>query len=170
MISGFVYPHEAPDAWSKRFSAMLAQSGIRRLAVFGGWKNTAGFLHARKVAFDDLGSDWPREVDAHTLYLGSVSLRATEGPRMSIPGVFVETPGVRLVLFEPGDTEVLPPGVYQTAGTAGGGVWKVTLPDLFVGAGLNQPHDLETLTAIFQQVLPPRQPANGDSPAVTSTP
>lgn len=169
MIRGFVYPREEPGAWQKQFAALLARSGIRRVAVFGGGPNSRDFLRGRKVAFDDLGDDWPGEVDAHTLYLGSVTAKTNESAALSIPGAFGETPGARLILFAPWDTEVFPPGVYQTVGTAGGGVWKVTLPDLFAGAVLNHPQDLETLTAIFQQVLPSRQPA-GDNPEPTTTP
>lgn len=170
VINGFVYPRDEPDGWQKQFTALLARSGIRRVAVFGRWKNPGGFLRNRKVAFDDLGDDWPSRPDPHTLYLGSGVLKATENAPLSVPPVFHEVPDVRLVLFEPWDTEVLPPGVYQTAGATGGGIWKVTLPDLFVGAGLNEPHALEILTTLFEQVLPSRPPATGDNPEPTPNP
>ena len=170
VVNGFVYPREEPDAWQKQFAALLARAGIRRVAVFGRWKNTGGFLRNRKVAFDDLGDDWPSKPDAHTLYLGSGVSKAAENAPLSVPTVFNEVPGVRLVLFEPWDMEVLPPGVYQTVSATGGGVWKVTLPDLFVGGGVNEPHALEILTTLFEQVLPSRQPATGDNPEPTPNP
>ena len=169
-IPGFVYPREEPGAWKKQFAALLARSGVRRVAVFGGSKNTAGFLRGQKVAFDDLGGDWPAEPDAHTLYLGSVFPKPGESGPPSLPRAFGETPGVRLVLFEPWDTEVLPPGVYQSANAAGGGVWKVTLPDLFAGIGQDDPHALETLTTLFEQVLTPNRNATGNNPEPTPTP
>ncbi len=169
VIQGFVYPREVTGAWQKQFAALLARAGIRRVAFFGRWKNPANFLRERKIPFDDLGDDWPTEPDAHTLYLGSGVLKANKSERLTVPKAFSDTPGVRLVLFEPWDTEVLPPGVYQTAGAAGGGVWKVTLPDLFVGDGY-EPHDLEILTTLFEQILPFRQPATGDDPGPTPTP
>jgi hypothetical protein len=170
VVSGYVYPREEPGAWQKQFAALLAQAGIRRVAVFGGWKNTAGFLREQKVPFDDLGADWPDASDAHTLYLGSVIAKANESGILPVPEAFRATPGVRLILFEPWETELLPPGVYQTAGKAGGSIWKVTLPDLFAGITLNAPHGLETLTAIFQEALLPCQSAAGEDPPSTPTP
>lgn len=169
VVQGFVYPREEPSAWRKQFAALLARSGIRRVAVFGHWKNPPNFLRERKVEFEDLGDDWPAHPDAGTLYLASGVIRDGKDAPLRVPEAFVETRGVRLVLFEPWDVEVLPPGVYQTAGAAGG-VWKVTLPDLFVGPGLNDPHALEILTTLFEQILPPHQPVTGDNPESTPTP
>ncbi len=93
VVQGFVYPREEPGAWRKQFAALLARSGIRRVAVFGHWKNPANFLRERKVAFEDLGDDWPAQPDARTLYLASGVIKDGKDAPLRVPEAFVETPG-----------------------------------------------------------------------------
>lgn len=156
-----VYPAAEPDAWKKTFAARLSRSGLRRLAVFGEGTALRQFLRLRKVAFEDLGQEWPGEFDGQTFYLGETSAPAP--PRLA------DLPGTRLVLFKSqADEPILPAGVYQSSVGEGGSVWKVTLPNLFVLPG-SHPDAEATLDEIFRAALEPRPPVHTESQTVPAT-
>ncbi len=152
-----VHPPEEPDAWKKTLSAWLTHGGLRRLAVFGESRVIRDFLRARKVAFDDLGSDWPAEPAPGSLYVTELPASALAARQ---PG---ETRGTRWLIFTTPEATSLPAGVYQRIDAAGASGCKVMLPDLF-----NHPEDhpekLESLGEIFRLALEWRPTSSSDDP------
>lgn len=152
-----VHPHEEPDAWKKSLSAWLTRGGLHRLAVFGEAGEIREFLRARKVAFDDLGGEWPTDPEQGSLYVAVVPPSALAARR---PG---GTRGTQWLIFTTSEATSLPAGVYQRVDAAGASVCKVTLPGLFDHPE-NHPERLETLREIFRMALEPRPASSSDDP------
>ena len=137
----FVYPPEAPGQWQKMLASRLAQNGLTRLEVFGRGPRLRRFFKDRHVNFEDGGGEWPVQLEPGTLYAGD------DAP--PVPARLSSADGLRLVLFEPIESPVLLPGVYESVDAHRGAMVKVTLPDLLTRLA-DDPRCQQTVAEIFR--------------------
>jgi hypothetical protein len=112
-----VFPRPRPGEWAGALASAEKDSG-RNLAVFGKSRDVRNFLAAQKIAFRDLGEEFPTEFSAPLLFIGEVSAEALEKHRPKAAGgrkIFFVEDAMRL------------PGIYETVEPSGS-LTKVTLP------------------------------------------
>ena len=112
-----VFPRPRPGEWAGALAAAEKNAG-RNLAVFGKSRGVRRFLEAQKIAFRDLGDEYPADFSGPLLIVGEVSSESLEKHRPKVAG------GRKIFFVE--DTMRLP-GIYETVAPTGS-LTKVTLP------------------------------------------
>ncbi len=137
-----VFPKPKTGEWAKALEAAEKRAGVR-IAIFGTSPALRKFFEDRKIAFHDLGGEFPAEFPAEFLVLGQVTAADLEKHRS-------EAAAGRMVFFLTGAE--LPPGVYETV-TPEGSLTKVTLP-LADGLATNPLSQVVFLDILHRQLRP----------------